>query len=110
MVVARELTKLHEEVWRGTLEEAAGEFAAREVRGEVVVVLGGATAAAAAREAEVVARRAPSRGRRGELALDAADGGGGRAGRVAPGRLRPLPWHCGATSGDPGRAGTASPA
>ena len=29
MVVARELTKLHEEVWRGTLDRAAEEFAAR---------------------------------------------------------------------------------
>ena len=30
MVVARELTKLHEEVWRGTLAEAAAAFAARD--------------------------------------------------------------------------------
>ncbi len=42
VVVARELTKLHEEVWRGTLSEAAREFAVREVRGEVVIVLAGA--------------------------------------------------------------------
>jgi 16S rRNA (cytidine1402-2'-O)-methyltransferase len=55
VVVARELTKLHEEVWRGTLAEAAAEFAAREVRGEVVVVLAGAEPPAAAGEAEVVA-------------------------------------------------------
>jgi len=55
VVVARELTKLHEEVWRGTLEEAAAEFASREVRGEVVVVLGGAVAGPPAGEAEVVA-------------------------------------------------------
>ncbi len=41
VVVARELTKLHEEVWRGTLGEAAVAFAAREVRGEVVVVVAG---------------------------------------------------------------------
>ncbi len=41
VVVARELTKLHEEVWRGTLAEAASWFAEREVRGEVVVVLAG---------------------------------------------------------------------
>jgi 16S rRNA (cytidine1402-2'-O)-methyltransferase len=44
VVVARELTKLHEEVWRGTLGEASAEFAARDVRGEVVVVLAGAPA------------------------------------------------------------------
>ena len=42
VVVARELTKVHEEVWRGTLTEAAGEFAQRALRGEVVVVLAGA--------------------------------------------------------------------
>jgi 16S rRNA (cytidine1402-2'-O)-methyltransferase len=41
VVVARELTKLYEEVWRGTLADATRTFAGREVRGEVVVVLGG---------------------------------------------------------------------
>ncbi len=41
VAVARELTKLHEEVWRGTLADASATFAAREVRGEVVVVLAG---------------------------------------------------------------------
>lgn len=54
VVVARELTKLHEELWRGTLAEAAPEFAGREVRGEVVVVLAGAAPAAPAREQDVV--------------------------------------------------------
>jgi 16S rRNA (cytidine1402-2'-O)-methyltransferase len=55
VVVARELTKLHEEVWRGTLQEAVSEFASREVRGEVVVVLGGAPAPLPAAESDVVA-------------------------------------------------------
>lgn len=40
--VARELTKLHEEVLRGTLAEVAAWIGAREVLGEVVVVLAGA--------------------------------------------------------------------
>jgi 16S rRNA (cytidine1402-2'-O)-methyltransferase len=40
--IVRELTKVHEEVWRGSLGEAASAFAAREVRGEVVLVVGGA--------------------------------------------------------------------
>lgn len=44
IAVCRELTKLHEEVWRGRLSEAAAEFAARDVRGEVVLVLAGAPA------------------------------------------------------------------
>jgi 16S rRNA (cytidine1402-2'-O)-methyltransferase len=33
--VAREMTKMHEEFWRGTLDEALAEFSARRVRGEV---------------------------------------------------------------------------
>jgi 16S rRNA (cytidine1402-2'-O)-methyltransferase len=44
VVIARELTKLHEEVWRGTVGDAASAFAAREVRGEVVLVIGGSPA------------------------------------------------------------------
>ena len=39
-VVCREMTKLHEEVWRGTLEEAAVHWSERQVKGEVTVVLG----------------------------------------------------------------------
>jgi 16S rRNA (cytidine1402-2'-O)-methyltransferase len=42
VAVARELTKLHEEVIRGILSEVSGELARREVLGEVVVVLDGA--------------------------------------------------------------------
>lgn len=38
--VARELTKLHEDVTRGTLTELATAFSGSEVRGEVVVVVG----------------------------------------------------------------------
>jgi len=41
LVVARELTKLHEEIWRGSVAEGAAHFASTELRGEVVVVLGG---------------------------------------------------------------------
>ncbi len=41
VAVARELTKLHEEVWRGTLVDAVGHFAEIEARGEIVVVLAG---------------------------------------------------------------------
>ena len=40
--VCRELTKLHEEVWRGTVAEAVDRWAHAEVRGEIVVVLAGA--------------------------------------------------------------------
>jgi 16S rRNA (cytidine1402-2'-O)-methyltransferase len=55
VAVVRELTKVHEEVWRGTLADAAAAFAAREVRGEVVLVIGGAPAVAAIEEATVEA-------------------------------------------------------
>jgi 16S rRNA (cytidine1402-2'-O)-methyltransferase len=39
IAVARELTKLHEEVWRGTISAATQHF--REPRGEFVLVLEG---------------------------------------------------------------------
>jgi 16S rRNA (cytidine1402-2'-O)-methyltransferase len=42
-VVARELTKVHEEFVRGTLSELAGRYAAGEPRGEVVVLVEGRT-------------------------------------------------------------------
>jgi 16S rRNA (cytidine1402-2'-O)-methyltransferase len=41
VVVARELTKLHEEIRTGTLAEMAGFYAAHEPRGEITVVLAG---------------------------------------------------------------------
>ncbi|MDF1596718.1 MAG: 16S rRNA (cytidine(1402)-2'-O)-methyltransferase [Acidimicrobiia bacterium] len=44
MAVLRELTKLHEEVWRGSLGDGLGEWSAREARGEFTIVIGGATA------------------------------------------------------------------
>jgi 16S rRNA (cytidine1402-2'-O)-methyltransferase len=42
VAVARELTKLHDEVWRGTLGEAVAWVAERPPRGEIVLVLDGA--------------------------------------------------------------------
>jgi 16S rRNA (cytidine1402-2'-O)-methyltransferase len=53
--VARELTKVHEEVVRGTLGELAAAFADREVRGEVVLVVGGAAPSPPAGDEEVAA-------------------------------------------------------
>jgi len=44
VAVCRELTKLHEEVVRGTAGELAERYAAQEPRGEIVLVLGPATA------------------------------------------------------------------
>jgi 16S rRNA (cytidine1402-2'-O)-methyltransferase len=45
--VARELTKLHEEVVRGPLADLAQTFAARELKGEVVILAGPPAADAA---------------------------------------------------------------
>lgn len=70
-LVARELTKLHEELARGTLSQLKDRFAG-EVRGEVVIVVSGAPESAAedpaALEAEVKARLA-----RGEHPKDIAE-------------------------------------
>lgn len=41
VAVGRELTKMHEEFFRGTAEDAASRFEEREVRGEIVVVVEG---------------------------------------------------------------------
>lgn len=48
VAVSRELTKLHEETVRGTLEEVAGYYRARTPRGEVTVVVEPAVAREAA--------------------------------------------------------------
>lgn len=55
VAVARELTKLHEQVWRGTLAEAVAWVAEREPPGEIVVVLDGAPPPAPADDADVLA-------------------------------------------------------
>ena len=75
-LVARELTKLHEELARGKLSQLAQHFRG-EVRGEVVIVVSGAREAAqpqdpAALEAEVRARLA--RGERPKEIADALSG------------------------------------
>ncbi|MFI5044332.1 MAG: 16S rRNA (cytidine(1402)-2'-O)-methyltransferase [Acidimicrobiales bacterium] len=44
IALCRELTKMHEEVWRGSLAEALGHVAEFEPRGEYVVVVEGAPA------------------------------------------------------------------
>jgi 16S rRNA (cytidine1402-2'-O)-methyltransferase len=76
-LVARELTKLHEELARGTLSQLAEHFAG-QVRGEVVIVVTGARAEAveedpAALEAEVRERLA-----RGERPKEIAEALSGR--------------------------------
>ena len=55
VAVARELTKLHEEVWRGTLDGAIGHFNGKEPQGEFVVVVDGAAPAAAPDDNQIAA-------------------------------------------------------
>jgi len=45
------LTKLHEEIVSGTLSTLCADFAAREARGEMVIVIGRGTSETAARPA-----------------------------------------------------------
>ncbi len=52
--VVREVTKVHEEVWRGSLGAAAERAATVEPRGEHVIVVAGAPAVQPASDAEIV--------------------------------------------------------
>jgi 16S rRNA (cytidine1402-2'-O)-methyltransferase len=54
--LCRELTKLHEEVWRGRLPDLAARAAAQGVRGEVTLVVGGAPPTPPVTDAELVDR------------------------------------------------------
>ena len=54
VAIARELTKLHEEVWRGTLDEAAAHTEAVEPRGEHVLVVDGAPPPAGVDDDQIV--------------------------------------------------------
>ena len=58
MAVCRELTKLHEEVLRLTIGEAAARYAAQEPRGEFVLVIAGLPAQAPAADGEGALARA----------------------------------------------------
>jgi 16S rRNA (cytidine1402-2'-O)-methyltransferase len=58
VAVCRELTKLHEEVVRGTAGELASRYAGADVRGEIVLVVGGASGEAVDSARAVEALRA----------------------------------------------------
>lgn len=57
VVVARELTKYYEEIWRGSLDGALAYFGRDRVRGEITLVVGGASAEEVAWD-EAAVRRA----------------------------------------------------
>lgn len=63
VALARELTKLHEELWRGSLDAAVERCGEVEPRGEYVVVLDGAPEPVAATDDDVRAALAAARGR-----------------------------------------------
>jgi 16S rRNA (cytidine1402-2'-O)-methyltransferase len=56
IAVCRELTKMHEEVFRGTVEEAIGHFP--EARGELTLIIEGRTQADSVEPEDVTARLA----------------------------------------------------
>ncbi|WP_456480883.1 16S rRNA (cytidine(1402)-2'-O)-methyltransferase [Oceanithermus sp.] len=84
VAVARELSKRHEEVWRGRLGETVGRFA--EPRGEFVLVLGPRQAIPAEPDAEALLARLRAEGLSGRAlaeALEAAGVARNRARRLA---------------------------
>ena len=56
VVLCRELTKMHEEVWRGTLVDARLHFSEHDPKGEFVIVLEGAPSREPASQGEIDAR------------------------------------------------------
>lgn len=82
VVVARELTKLHEQWWRGTLTSAAAWAATESPKGEFVVVVAGAEPPPAPSDDELER----GGGRPGDRRLRE---GRGRRDRRPPGRTAP---------------------
>ena len=41
LAVCRELTKIHEEIFRGTIKEAVSHFSSKQIKGEIVLVIEG---------------------------------------------------------------------
>ena len=54
VVIAAELTKIHEHLWRGTLHDAVRQFASDDARGEFVIVVDGAAPAAPPTDDEII--------------------------------------------------------
>jgi 16S rRNA (cytidine1402-2'-O)-methyltransferase len=84
VVLARELTKLHEEVFRGTLAEAIAHVETRDPRGEYVIVLAGAPPRGEPTESDVAAEVDHALG----AGLSAKDAAAQVAGRLGISRRR----------------------
>lgn len=72
VALARELTKMHEDVWRGTLGGASAHFTTHEPQGEFVVVVEGAPPAPAADD-DLISRVVDESLAAGMSVRDAAD-------------------------------------
>src|SRR5258708_4201497 len=74
MAVARELTKLHEQIWRGSLSEARSHF--KQPRGEFVLIVGGQKTPTGAQQwsEEKLRTEINKRTRRGESSREIAAG------------------------------------
>ena len=84
VAVARELTKLHEETWRGTLKGALERALAAEPRGEHVIVIEGAPAPAEADDDDIVTALGSAR----ERGLSTRDAVAAVAGELGVARRR----------------------
>jgi 16S rRNA (cytidine1402-2'-O)-methyltransferase len=73
VALARELTKMHENVWRGTLDEACAHVASVEPRGEYAVVIEPAAAADADVTDDAIADELRARISAGVSRRDAVD-------------------------------------
>jgi 16S rRNA (cytidine1402-2'-O)-methyltransferase len=73
IAIARELTKLHEEIWRGSLDEAVAWAEEAPLRGEVVLVVSGADEASPSVDDEVLTAALTERLEQGERARGAID-------------------------------------
>ncbi len=109
VALCRELTKLHEEIWRGTLAEAVEHLGTHPALGEYVVVLAGAPAPGAGDDQAVddALRAALARGLGTKEAAAHAAATTGRARRevyaraVALRGVRPAPSHRAPKAGRP---------
>jgi 16S rRNA (cytidine1402-2'-O)-methyltransferase len=73
LAIARELTKLHEEIWRGSLDEAVAWAEEAPLRGEVVLVVSGADDATPTVDDDVLTAALTERLDQGERARGAID-------------------------------------
>ena len=80
-LVARELTKLHEELVRGTLSELEARYESTEARGEIVLVVAGRGEDPVEDDSEALEQEVALRLSRGERPGDIADALSGRHGK-----------------------------